>query len=281
MSDTNSGLSRRTLAKGAAWAVPAVAVAAAAPAHAASKLPPPPPPEFNWSSGCATVGNGAGGCNGSQKTPQVPFYASNPTTQTLQFQILGAKFWTDNDNEPVAFSTPQLWTNNGSETSCGPQVKSTGCGGYLTVTLSPGDCVDLWLVSSLPLGNSSAFWAKFQYRWVTPCVTGPPATGGEVVGDAWYTATPAVIIPDNNCDGSTVDTSCSSTNRLQAPAQRQAVQETTSTTTTTAPEVTTTTTTKKKDATTTTTTSTTEAPVETATTTEAPVETSTTTAVES
>lgn len=36
MSDTRSGLSRRTLAKGAAWAAPAVAVAAAAPAMAAS-----------------------------------------------------------------------------------------------------------------------------------------------------------------------------------------------------------------------------------------------------
>lgn len=39
MSDTRSGLSRRTLAKGAAWAVPAVAVAAAAPAYAASEGP--------------------------------------------------------------------------------------------------------------------------------------------------------------------------------------------------------------------------------------------------
>lgn len=40
MSDTRSGISRRTLAKGAAWAAPAVAVAAAAPAFAKSGGPP-------------------------------------------------------------------------------------------------------------------------------------------------------------------------------------------------------------------------------------------------
>lgn len=44
MSESPAGLSRRTLAKGAAWAAPAVAVAAAAPAHAASGLTTTLPP---------------------------------------------------------------------------------------------------------------------------------------------------------------------------------------------------------------------------------------------
>lgn len=43
--DTRPGISRRVLAKGAAWTVPAVAVAAAAPALAAS---PPPPGLQGW-----------------------------------------------------------------------------------------------------------------------------------------------------------------------------------------------------------------------------------------
>ncbi|MCT1458287.1 hypothetical protein M3G03_01795 [Aestuariimicrobium sp. p3-SID1156] len=40
MSNTTSGLSRRTLAKGAAWSVPVVAVAGAAPAYASSPTKP-------------------------------------------------------------------------------------------------------------------------------------------------------------------------------------------------------------------------------------------------
>lgn len=40
MSTNTSGLSRRTIVKGAAWSVPVVAVAGAAPAFAASPIPP-------------------------------------------------------------------------------------------------------------------------------------------------------------------------------------------------------------------------------------------------
>ena len=40
MTEQTAGISRRTIAKGAAWAVPVVAVAAAAPAMAASGGPP-------------------------------------------------------------------------------------------------------------------------------------------------------------------------------------------------------------------------------------------------
>lgn len=40
----NTTISRRSIAKGAAWAAPVVAVGAAAPTAAASTTPPPPPP---------------------------------------------------------------------------------------------------------------------------------------------------------------------------------------------------------------------------------------------
>lgn len=261
MSEASRGISRRTLVKGTAWAVPAVAVASAAPAYAVSKLPPPPPPVFNWGAGCATVGNGKGGCNGNDKTPQVPVYASNTTSQTLQFQLMGAKFWPDNGTEPANFYAPQIWTNNGTEDGCGPQVTTTGCGGYLTVTLAPGACVDLWLVQPESLNNSSSFWAKFQYRWATPPVPGTPPTGCEIVGLASYTATAPQVISSNNCDGSTVTTSCGSTNRRQTS------------------QVTSTTTTSSLEATSTTTTSTTQEPTTTTSTTEEPT-TSTSTTVE-
>lgn len=200
---TKFGVSRRTLAKGAAWSVPAAAVVAAAPAYAASPVPPPPPPVFDWGSGCATVGTGNGGCNGQQKTAQVPVFIKNFSGQTLQFQIVGAKLWNSNDTEPGNFSTPQLWTNNGFEDRCGPQITATGCGGYPTVTLAHGECKRIWIVGA-NLQNAAAFWAKFRYRWVTPPVPGTPPTGCEVVGQEFYLAEPDEIIPRNNCDAQPV-----------------------------------------------------------------------------
>lgn len=201
--DTNTfGVSRRTLAKGAAWSVPAAAVVAAAPHVSASPPPPPPPPVFEWSKGCATVGNETGGCKQGtgtgDKTPQVPVYVNNPTNQTLQFQILGAKFWAANTTEPTAFYEPEIWTNNGTEGNCGPKITTRGCGNYLTVTLQPGDCAWLWLVQPTPLNNSSSFWAKFRFRWVTPS----PAC--EVVGAACYQVRAPKVISKNNCDNSAV-----------------------------------------------------------------------------
>lgn len=70
---TTSGPSRRSIAKGAAWAVPAVSVAAAAPALAASPLPVCDPGTLTVTANCPgllstdsltfTVGNPAGsGC---------------------------------------------------------------------------------------------------------------------------------------------------------------------------------------------------------------------------
>lgn len=60
MTNETSGISRRTLAKGAAWAVPTVAVAAAAPAYAASK----PEIEIDWgnSSACKIPGKSMKHC---------------------------------------------------------------------------------------------------------------------------------------------------------------------------------------------------------------------------
>lgn len=192
-------VTRRTVAKGAAWTVPAIAVAGAAPAMAASPPDVPPPPAFEWEDGCATVGNGAGGCNGVRFTPQTPFLISNPSAETLVFQLTRAKSWVDGNPEPAAWDTAhQLWTNNGTESNCGPQITTTGCGGYLSVTLAPGECATLWIVGP-ELDNASSFRMRVEYRWVTPA---PECA----VIDGPHDATPDVIIPSNNCAGRTVDT---------------------------------------------------------------------------
>lgn len=70
------------------------------------------------------------------------------------------------------------------------------------------------------LGNSSAFWAKIQYRWVTPA----PECG--IVGEPVYLAEPPQIIPSNNCDSSVVSReACSSNKRLATPETPVAEEE--------------------------------------------------------
>jgi hypothetical protein len=197
-SSTSRRLSRRTVAKGAAWTVPAVAVAATAPSAAASPFVPPPP-VFNFAAGCATVGNGAGGCNGVRFTPQIPFFIRNTTNETLQFQITGTKFWISGQ-EPANFSqNQQIWTNNGSQTGCGPRIQTIGCDGLVSVTLTPGQCANLWVVSP-ELDNASSFNTVIQYRWVTPGNT-PAQPGDCAVVVPPTEARPTSIISPNNCSG--------------------------------------------------------------------------------
>lgn len=192
--DSATPINRRTVAKGIAWSVPAVAVAGAVPAFAVSPPPPPPPPEFDWSLGCATVGNTKDGCANLAKTPQVPFTITNNTGQTLQFQILGQKSWIGSDPEPLTFTAPGgIYTNTGVESPCTPEVGITGCGGYESVVVTSGQTLNLWLVGS-EMSASSAFFMKIKYRWIqaAPC--------GAVVGPAETIAEPDAIIPSNNCD---------------------------------------------------------------------------------
>lgn len=187
--DSAAPINRRTVAKGIAWSVPAVAIASTAPAFATSHTPPPP--VFDWALGCATTGSG-GGCADLNKTPQVPFTITNNSGQTLQFQIVGQKSWNDQEDEPLAFSAPGgIYTNNANaETPCTPEVGITGCGGFESVELESGESASLWIVGS-EMGAASAFWMKIQYRWITEdCAT--------VVVPVTL-AQPDAIIPNNNC----------------------------------------------------------------------------------
>jgi len=191
--DSATPINRRTVAKGIAWSVPAVAVAGAVPAFAVSPPPPPPPPEFDWSLGCATVGRTNRGCANQPQTPQVPVTITNDTGQTLQFQVLGQKSWTDNQTEPLTFSAPfGIYTNNNAQVNCTPQLDITGCDGYRSVVVTPGQTLELWVLGN-NMGNSSAFWMRIKYRWIQagPC--------GAVVGPAETIASPDLIIPSNNC----------------------------------------------------------------------------------
>jgi hypothetical protein len=71
-----SGLSRRSVAKGLAWSVPAVAIASAAPAIAASGAPP----ELTFVSACKYPGNS---CGSRPKGYSLFFRIGNPTGKTI------------------------------------------------------------------------------------------------------------------------------------------------------------------------------------------------------
>ncbi|TQM58476.1 hypothetical protein FBY41_3843 [Humibacillus xanthopallidus] len=71
-----SGVSRRSVAKGIAWSVPAVAVASAAPALAASGAAPVP----TFISACKYPGNS---CSTRPKGYSLYFQIANPTSKTI------------------------------------------------------------------------------------------------------------------------------------------------------------------------------------------------------
>jgi len=167
-------ITRRSLVRGAAWAVPAVVVATAAPAFAASTPPPTTTPTFVSSAGCGSVGGG-GGCAGLKKAPQIPFVVKNTTANPLWFQVTGVKSW-QGGTAPTAWSTDfgvgksfRLFTQNApSKTNCAPEITSTmTCGGVaiLSVQVLPGQTLSLWLVGKED-GAASSFTMAVRSRWV-------------------------------------------------------------------------------------------------------------------
>lgn len=193
-SSETKGVSRRTVTRAMAWSVPVIAVAATVP-HASASAPPPP--VFDFNKGCATVGNGNGGCSGVPKQPQVPAYATNLTGGPLVLQIVGAQSRVLNDQ--TFFSDYTVWNFSGFEDQCAPQVPATGCGGYPSFTVPAGQTVKFWVVGH-GFGNSSSFEMNISYRWIAPCT--PPASPTIVSGP---TSTGFTLInPSNNCDGSAV-----------------------------------------------------------------------------
>lgn len=190
-------ISRRTLVRGAAWAVPVVAVAAIAPSVAASEPPPTTTPTFISSAGCGTTGNG-GGCAGLVKAPQIPFVIKNTTASPLWFQVTGMKSW-QMGPPPTTWDTDypnhyRLFTQSSpSSGSCQPEITTTKtCGPdtYLSVLVQPNQTLSLWLVGQAQ-GAASSFTMAVRSRWVYEDCT---------VAVAQTEASSTQISPSANCD---------------------------------------------------------------------------------
>lgn len=194
-----AGVSRRTVAKGVAWAVPAIAVASVAPMVAASVIVPPPP-TFDWTHGCATTGNQNEGCAGVSKGFQVQFTLTNQTGADLVFVVTDARA-ANGGAIPSTPNTPGvkgIYTDNGTQSNCTPQKGNSGLCSTADqhnpnahVLVPNGTAaMKLWLVFN-SLGAASSFVGQITFQWydkATCNAVGAPVTQSQ-----------AVAISSNNC----------------------------------------------------------------------------------
>ncbi len=202
---TKSGISRRTLAKGAAWSVPAAAVVAAAPAYAVSI----PEPVIDFGNACGNTGATQKGCGG-KKTLQVPLTLSNNTNADIVFQI--TSMYTCNcATAPTAagagvysgvrgiWATPSHTVANQNKctaptgSTCAGAATGTVSGAVSSVVVPAGATNKTYWIESVVTNNSSNFATTINWRLLTP---GTPCT----VLDTGMAKTTTAISPQN-CDG--------------------------------------------------------------------------------
>lgn len=170
---STGGYSRRTVVKGAAWAVPVVAAAAAAPSYAAT-YPDPPTPDIDFGPACGNTGATQKGCGGN-KTLQVPLTLSNHTGRDVVFQIT-AMYTCNCATAPTAPGTGVVAGVRGihetpshaytDHSNCSPSTPSDCLGGVTNGgVLVPNGTTDkkFWIESN-SLGDSSSFSSTIRWR---------------------------------------------------------------------------------------------------------------------
>lgn len=192
-------ISRRAVAKGAAWSVPAVAIAAAAPAYALSKEVPTEP-VFSWATGCATTGNGRG-CSGQEKALQIPLTLKNDTGKDLVFVVTDARAANGNGGNLNTFNWPGaagIYTNKGSQVDCSPLVGDCAtCASVNTanpkahVCVGAGKTLSLWMAFNTTNDNASSFIGRIKYQWYDAATCDPVGSEGQ--------SSQTTAISPNNC----------------------------------------------------------------------------------
>lgn len=196
---TTSGISRRTLAKGAAWAVPAVAVAAAAPARAASGGPP----RVTVLDACKQPGNS---CN----TGQRPFgfvkgytftvRIDNPTTEDIYIYTnednTPGPYFNVTSSVPFSYESARLFTPGSPGTIGAPVGDSLliPAGGTVYIIINAGtnsnsantDAIGtLWF----PWGHTPVAGSDFDHPYI-PAPPAPNPGEGWVGDDFFFASTP-------------------------------------------------------------------------------------------
>lgn len=166
----SSGLSRRSLARGAAWAVPTIAVLAAAPDASASVIIPPPP-DINFTGACGNNGASQKGCGGTQDL-QVPIQLTNKTGRDVIFQVT-AMYTCVNCSVPPTSSSGAtsgvtgVYTGTaGVNNACGTPQRGDCTGGLPegSVLVPNGTSNGNYWIESASVGASSKFQTTIVWR---------------------------------------------------------------------------------------------------------------------
>ena len=201
-SENSSGLSRRTIAKGAAWAAPAVVVAAAAPKVSASPPPPPPPPVITFGDACGNTGATQKGCGGT-KTLQVPLTLTNNTGVGVVFQIT-AMYTCNCDTTPTGPGTGVysgirgIWSTPShavaDQNDCTAVVAACSAGGVTggSVLVPHGTTGQTYWIESAVTDDSSKFSTTIEWRMLSAATCAQLFTGSAQTTSA---------ISPQNCDG--------------------------------------------------------------------------------
>lgn len=197
---TKSGISRRTLAKGAAWAAPAVAVAAAAPNVAASPVTPPP---------CITAAFTGNPCRiSNEKIYRFGFCITNACTDAS-----------------LTFTVTKLINRSGKLLSTTNNPFPT------TVTLAPGQqfCVSERDWSAESQGNGVGIWGYIGSTGVETQLWGLDAPQKVESCDQKATTTTTTVAP-----GTTTSTTTAQPQAKEEVTTTTTTVEVTTTTTTAA-----------------------------------------------
>jgi len=163
--ESRKGISRRSLVKGAAWAVPAVAVAAAAPAFAASAGPVLPVIDLGLA--CKQGNNPA--CGPQKFSYAFPITLKNTTSSPVEFQI------TSFTKDGIEYGVWGIMTNRTSCTPApvtAPRCAPAGAKNAVTVPANTPSFT-LWVISN-DTGNNSNSSLGLTWRVVDPTTAGCP-----------------------------------------------------------------------------------------------------------
>ena len=163
--ESRNGISRRSLVKGAAWALPAVAIATAAPAFAISAGPVLPSIDLGLA---CKQGNGPA-CGPQKFSYAFPITLKNTTSSPVEFQI--TSFKKDGTERGV-------WGIVTSRTSCAqapltaPRCAAATAKNAVTIPANTSS-MTLWVISN-DTGNNSNSSLALSWRIVDPTTTGCP-----------------------------------------------------------------------------------------------------------
>lgn len=152
-----SGVSRRTVVKGAAWAVPAITVASAVPAYAASA---PPPPVFDFANAWKNPGNKCTSACIPKQSYGVKVTVSNPSAQDYIIQF--TSYAIDGDSIGVFGVTGTM----GCQAVSGTCAATCAAYAVNSVCIPAGTASKDLYVNSNNYGSSPQGGQAIGWRWV-------------------------------------------------------------------------------------------------------------------